>query len=153
MDVFDRIVRDHEDFRERFRALYDAADRGDESGHERLFREQYVRLVAHHQTEEEVLFTRLAREEATKALAEEAWEEHRAINAYLTHLRDAPLHVRRTAKVKVLDELVVHHLDEEEQELMPLARDVIPAETLEAMVRPFEEKQARRLVRLREQAG
>ncbi len=153
MDVFDRILQDHEDIRRRFAEMREVAGRGDAGKEEALFRQQSDLLIAHHQTEEEVVFTQLVRNDATREIAEEAWEEHRVINAYLAHLRDAPRTVRPAAKVRVLEEVVVHHLDEEEDEMVPAARAGIAADVLAAMVEPFEEKEERRLDRLRRQAA
>lgn len=151
MDIFDRILKDHDMFRARFDEMRAALEAGDAERSGQLFIAQYELLIAHHQTEEEVVFTQLVREAATREITEEAWEEHHAINRFLNYVKDSPRKVRWAAKVKVLEEYVGHHLDEEEEEMFPQAREAFSRERLERMVPLFEEKLERRLERLRKQ--
>ncbi len=138
MDVFDRIEQDHETFRRRFDEMQAAARNGDKPRSMELFRAQYVGLIAHHETEEEVLFKRMEEQAEARPSTEEAWEEHEAINHFLRYLDTADNDVRWAAKVKVLDEITRHHLDEEEEQVFSKGRRFLDARLREQLVDEFE---------------
>lgn len=149
MDVIDLIVTDHEELRDRCAALREAVARDDAARISELFAAQRVLLVAHHQTEEEVLFRLGIRTEALRGLIDEALEEHRLINAYLGYLLSAPRRIRPGAKAEVLAEAVEHHLAKEEMELFPAIRQVLSNEELSALAKPFADKEQARPTKIR----
>jgi hemerythrin-like domain-containing protein len=144
VDVFDRIKEDHDTLRRRFGEMIEAAEAGDEARVLELLEAQHLLLVAHHRTEERVVFSELVGHDATRAIAEEAWEEHEAINHYLAYLSRADKRERLSAKIEVLEEYTTHHLDEEEEEMFAAARDAFGAERLTELRAAFEEEEARR---------
>ncbi len=138
MDVFDRIEQDHEVFRRRFDEMQEAIRDGDKPRSMELFHDQYVLLIAHHETEEEVLFKRMEERPEARPSTEEAWEEHEAINHFLHYLDGADKDVRWEAKIKVLDEITRHHLDEEEDQVFSEGRKLLDERLREQLVEEFE---------------
>jgi hemerythrin-like domain-containing protein len=82
-------------------------------------------LTAHSQAEEVVLYDRLAESEEDKDLTLEAKEEHLIVTRLLEDLLAMRIEDERFgAKVKVLTDMVQHHVDEEEGETFAAARRV-----------------------------
>lgn len=80
-------------------------------------------LTAHSLAEDQVLYDRLA--DAQKALVLEAKEEHLIVSRLLEDLLTMRVDDERfEAKVKVLTDVLKHHIEEEEDEIFPLAKKV-----------------------------
>ena len=94
-------------------------------------------LKAHAQAEEEVFypaFKAAAEKSEAVDLFYEAAEEHHVVDMVLPALKVAnPKSKEFTAKAKVLKDLVEHHIKEEEQNMFPKARGVLPREELLAL--------------------
>lgn len=108
-------------------------------------RDQIWREISVHTTLEEKIFYPAFREAAHKRESEklyfEALEEHHAADMVLADLMKAdPSTVSFAAKAKVLRELIEHHAKEEEEDMFPLAKKLIPAEELEAIKQRMEER-------------
>jgi iron-sulfur cluster repair protein YtfE (RIC family) len=82
-------------------------------------------LETHMAIEEQVFYPAMRASIDTKKIQEmipEAYEEHHVIKLVLTELPEVdPQDEQFNAKIKVLEELVQHHVDEEEKELFPAA--------------------------------
>ena len=142
MDILAAISRDHSEFRAQMKTMVEiAADEPSRSAE--IFRSLYDHLVAHHESEEHVLFERLKGFDATKVVTEEAWEEHKAIDLYLDRLKQSHKSERWEAKTSVLEELVRHHLDEEESQVFAAARKYLKEELI-SLGEKFEVAEARR---------
>jgi hemerythrin-like domain-containing protein len=78
-----------------------------------------------HMTIEEDIFYPAVREIGTKKVEEiipEAYEEHHVVTLVLDELPDVDTDDERfEAKVTVLDELIQHHVEEEEEEMFKIA--------------------------------
>jgi iron-sulfur cluster repair protein YtfE (RIC family) len=86
-----------------------------------VFRE----LDLHSQLEEQIFYpaVRSARTDKGHELVLEGMEEHHVIDVLIEELRDShPTDERYDAKFKVLGENVEHHIQEEEEELFPIAK-------------------------------
>ena len=76
-------------------------------------------------------FKEAAEKEEDQQLFHEATEEHHAVDLILEDLRKAePGSPQFMARAKVLDEMVRHHIKEEEREMMPRAKKLLGAEQL-----------------------
>jgi hemerythrin superfamily protein len=86
---------------------------------------EIVRALEHHTEIEEKIFYPAVREIGTKKTEEmigEAYEEHHVVKLVLAELPDLdPTGENFEAKITVLKELVQHHVEEEEEEMFPLA--------------------------------
>jgi hemerythrin superfamily protein len=108
-------------------------DYDQEEGSERtsLFQEIKNLLTVHAQIEAEIFYPAIERSDDERAgeLVQEAHEEHRLVQALLDELTrlipgDASFH----AKMKVLQENVLRHAEEEESEIFPLFQHLERAE-------------------------
>lgn len=91
-------------------------------------------LTLHTKIEEDVFYPAFfdaCRKSDDKELYYEAIEEHHVVDLVLPELKDTdPGTDRFAAKAKVLKDLVEHHADEEESEMLPRARKLMDREDL-----------------------
>ena len=117
MSAIDLLEADHrqvEDMFEEYESLEDAGER------EQLALKICIALQVHTQIEEEIFYP-AARQAIEKAeLIDEAIVEHTAAKQLIAEIEDMePSDELYDAKVKVLGEQVLHHVEEEEGELFP----------------------------------
>jgi hemerythrin superfamily protein len=136
MMILDALKADHDDAKTLLNTILEieeAAERND------LFKEFKKMITAHNRSEEKVLYRRL---EATEEAGSEGLEgevEHEAADrlvADLSHMR-AKDSDRWTARCKVLQELLEHHIEEEEDAVFKTARKLFDKSTLEKMGEEF----------------
>lgn len=137
MDVLDHMKKEHSNFKKLMSSIESA--KGDKK--KNLFKEFYAELSGHHEAEEHVVFPKV-REKAKGKDVEvvlEMIEEHSLGNYQFSILeRTSVENETWDAKFSVLQELLEHHMEEEEKEFMPLARKAVPKETLTDMLEEFE---------------
>ncbi len=143
MDLLSEISKDHEEFRAQLTTMAKTATSNPEES-VKTFRTMYEHLVAHHETEEHILFQKLKAFEDARDPVEEALEEHKAIDLYLEWVKASHKTERWEAKVSVLEELVTHHLKEEEDKVFKAARSHLKDE-LPSLGEKFEAEEQRRL--------
>lgn len=118
-DVFTQLVSEHGEMRQLMSELQ-------ESYSSRKFEHLTGELDAHMEAEEGVLYRAIQDSPDLRAIVLEGYEEHHASRLILRELqRNGGGSERWMAKFKVLQELVEHHLEEEEQEMFPKARAVV----------------------------
>jgi hemerythrin superfamily protein len=89
-------------------------------------------LMAHEQMEEDVFYPALRSSAQAKDIVLEGYEEHHVIDLILDELLDTPEESDEwKAKLKVLQENIEHHIEEEEGEMFQKARQAIDDEMLE----------------------
>jgi hypothetical protein len=89
-------------------------------------------LMAHERMEEDVFYPALRSSAAANDVVLEGYEEHHVIDLILDELLDVPEESDEwKAKLKVLQENVEHHIEEEEGEMFAKAKQVFAAEMLE----------------------
>jgi hemerythrin-like domain-containing protein len=122
-----------------------------ENGAERsaVFKEMST-LLAHAKAEQEVLYSRMENSpnEESRRFALEGTSEHGLIEQQLQKLSGMsnPMNDTWAAELKVLEDLIDHHVDEEEDTGFGCARDDFETEELEAMRDEFQRrKQGERL--------
>lgn len=125
MDATELLKEDHRNVRKLFAAHESAGDNAlvqKKSTAEKIFSE----LDVHTRIEEEIFYpaARDGRSTETDELVAEAYEEHTVAKTLISELRSmAPGDERWDAKMKVLQEAVEHHIEEEEGELFPKVRE------------------------------
>ena len=137
MDVLTHIKEEHEQFRNLMKEIENAA--GEKK--KELFRDLYAQLHGHHEAEEHVVFP-LVKEKAgeeDKEVVREMIEEH-SLGNYQFSVIEKTFVDNETwdAKFSVLKEVLEHHMKEEEDEFITLARKVLPKEKLEEVLEEFE---------------
>lgn len=140
MNAVDVITADHEKLRELFSSFNELGPRAYKTKKrtaDRLVRE----LVVHSEVEEQVLYPRVR--EAVPDLADELdedLEEHHVTEVLLAELDGMEADDDRfDAKMQVLEELVTHHLEEEEQDLLPRVREAMSAQSLDDLGRQLQQ--------------
>lgn len=148
MNVIELLKKDHENVKDLFAAFEKAkeADRGAEK--ESAVSSICQELTLHAAVEEEIFYpaveTRAAGEdEKSEDSVKEAFEEHALVKSLVAELSEMKADDEQfDAKVKVLKDLVDHHVEEEEGELMPRARKLLSEDELEAMGSAVESRKA-----------
>lgn len=117
-DVIHLLKKDHRTVEELFKGFEEAESNGEKK---HLLGQIVSELKAHTFAEEKVVYTVLKEEDKGKTL--EALEEHHAVDFLIAELEkmDGSEEVAK-AKVKVLSEMVKHHIKEEEQTLLPMLK-------------------------------
>ena len=125
-DAVTLLTEQHESAKKLLDALAETTDRGVKTRGELL--EKVAKELKHHMTIEEEIFYPAFKEaverKKDKRLYYEAQEEHHAARSVLKDLlRADPASVAFGGKAKVLKELVDHHVEEEQSEMFPRARE------------------------------
>ena len=124
MDVLMHIKEEHAGFKEKIAEIKTA--KGDRK--KKIFRELYAEIHGHHEAEEKVVFPIVkekAEEEAQKVVLEMI-EEHSLISYQFSVVEKTSVENKTwDAKFSVLREVLEHHLEEEEEEFLPMARKMI----------------------------
>lgn len=117
LDIINLILKDHAPLKRLIKIMKNA----DKEFSERhaAFEEFYPLLIAHAKSEEQVLYTHLKNEEELRTEALEGDVEHELADQMVEEALGSNDEDLWSAKVKVLAELVEHHIEEEEDELLP----------------------------------
>lgn len=134
MTIFDSIKRDHHEVKDLMEEIVES-ESSEERSH--LFAEMKEKLDAHAEAEEAVLYSRLRDESPTHDLVLEAGEEHRLVKQLLGELEKADIDDAWMAKFHVMKESVEHHVREEENVLLPRAKQIFTKEEARDMADEF----------------
>ena len=103
-------------------------------------------LDIHHELEEDLLLSLLNKQEDIKEESLESQEEHVVLNFLMLDLADFPReNPRWKVKFRVMEEILNHHLEEEEEDLFPEAEDKLPEKKLLELGNRFHELKTKRL--------
>ena len=126
MNAVDLLIADHEKVRGLFREFEGAKD-----GHEqrRIAEEVFLELELHTKVEEEFFYPSLRRrtkDEEMRKLLDESVEEHHVVDTLIAELKVMSTTDKAyEAKFTVLTENVEHHAKEEEEDMLPDARETL----------------------------
>ena len=131
MDIVDALVEHHQ-------VLRDLADQAE--GDPAMFAEYVRHLVVHHTMEEKYFYDLLVQVSTAEHASLEAVNEHHIIELILKDAEGFPQeHQHFPIKVEGLAEYTNHHLDEEESEVFPMAREAFAGEDLTTLGTLFNE--------------
>jgi hypothetical protein len=131
MKATDLLKQQHEEVKDLY-ARYGQTDDDDEK--QALFEELADNLAAHAIIEERIFYPAAFAGEDLQEKLREAVEEHLAVKRVLSDLLAMlPDEESFDAKLKVLIEMVDHHVEEEEREILPKAEKLLGAATLERL--------------------
>lgn len=125
-DAVELLVSQHRDIDELFQRFEDLSPRPSQKKDD-LVRDIITNLVRHAEIEEQIFYPTVAAEvpDVEEAVQEDL-EEHHVVEVLLWELDHMTSDGERfDAKVKVLIENVRHHVEEEEDELLPAVRDAM----------------------------
>ncbi|MFF5204490.1 hemerythrin domain-containing protein [Streptosporangium sp. NPDC000396] len=142
LDVISMITTDHRDVESLFDRL-----RQDPENRPALLAELAAKFVAHSRGEEELVYPEIA-----KAMPEEkqevhhgAEEHHQAERILLRLLDTNPDTAEFETVLGEFVEAVTHHVQEEENEILPALAKALPRQRLEALGRAFSERKAQEI--------
>lgn len=120
MNIFEQLREDHNTQRALLDDLMDT--QGDSQTRKDLYKQLKNQLKVHADAEERYFYKPLFGEDLTQAKARHSVAEHHEIDELLEKLDDTEMDSSSwLATAKKLKEQVIHHLDEEEQEVFQLA--------------------------------
>jgi hemerythrin-like domain-containing protein len=133
-NIFDLIRGDHRKVEDLFSQIEAADDQAAATILEQLVNE----LVVHTRAEEETLYARLRNEDDSRDDILKSDEEHALVHQLCMELLELDEDDDRCdAKLRVLKELVEHHVEDEESQLLPMAEELIGAEGSVALGEEF----------------
>jgi hemerythrin superfamily protein len=131
MNAIDLLTKDHKHLKTLLARTVKA--QGDER-REELIETLRSELVAHERIEEEVFYPPLRDNKKTHDIVLEGYQEHHVADLILDELLEMPTDSEMwKPKVKVLQENIEHHIEEEEEEMFKKARKVLSEEELEEL--------------------
>jgi hemerythrin superfamily protein len=128
------LKQDHRTVKELFNE-YGKLEPADRDGREQLFRKINEELTIHSELEERLFYPAVREVQTDEAqdIVSEAIEEHRIVKTLLEELSDlVPGQPPFEAKMKVLRDTVLQHVEEEEKEMFAQAK-LLPKEVLETL--------------------
>jgi hemerythrin superfamily protein len=138
MNVIDLLKSDHRKVKGLFES-FESAKESDSGGQKQQVVEQICQELDVHAAVEEELFypsveKRAGEDEKAESSVKESYEEHALVKTLVSELKGMSAGgdgQQLDAKVKVLKELVQHHVGEEEGVLMPRAKKLLSSEELD----------------------
>src|SRR5688572_5736873 len=122
--------------------LFKECEKTEDPKKRRQFMEQIANdLKLHTKIEEEVFYPAVREMGTSKAeeMIDEAFEEHHVVDLVLAELPEVdPADERFVAKMTVLSELIEHHVEEEEEEMFPMAEKKLGAQRIKELGQQME---------------
>lgn len=117
LDIISLILEDHKPLKELIKVMKDS----EKSAEERFeaFQVFAPALIAHAKPEEQTLYVVMKKDEELREEAFEGDVEHILADQLVEEIKRENDKDVRSAKIKVLAELVEHHIEEEESDLLP----------------------------------
>lgn len=138
-DAIDLLTTQHDRIRELFASLEQRASRPSKAKLDDV-RELVSTLVKHAEIEELVFYPAIREELDLTDDVDESLEEHHAAELLMAELEKLPADAERyDAKITVLKENVLHHIEEEETDLFVQVRDKLDDERLRELGRAMEQ--------------
>lgn len=139
-DIVEMILEDHKPLKKLIKIMKDS-DR-DISERAEAFTEFAPLLVSHAKPEEESLYVFMKKDADLREEGLEGDVEHQLADQLCEEIKRTKDPEEMGARIKVLAELVEHHIEEEEEELLPEFRDNSELEERVALGRQFVELKA-----------
>lgn len=124
--LFSKLKEDHREVERLFDSLIKEGDSSTKELEDK-FHELKSLLQTHTEAEEEMFYPLTEKDESTKELTLEAYQDHKVVKALLVEIDELhPDDELWSTKLQLLREAVELHFKEEEGELFALAKGVIP---------------------------
>ena len=139
MNAFQLLKEDHQKVSGIFQQLEPTTERAEKTRTE-LFAKLKQELDIHAKIEETILYPAIKQAAETREIVLEGFEEHHVVKLLLKELESLPVDTEQwTAKLKVLQENVEHHVEEEEGEMFQKARQVLSEDDINRLGAEMEE--------------
>jgi hemerythrin superfamily protein len=143
MDALELLKQDHQKVKE----LFEQAEANDEAKEKRkIFQQIKKELETHARIEETIFYPAVEKHEELKDMVLESYEEHKQIKTLLREMDDLASDSEKfEPKLKVLQENVEHHAEEEEEgKLFPQVRELMDEAALEELGQELEAAKGKR---------
>ncbi|NNL86194.1 MAG: hemerythrin domain-containing protein [Myxococcales bacterium] len=141
MNIYDRLQKDHEAQKSLAAQLEDTS--GDSEQRRKLFAELRSEAEAHANAEEQTFYAALIENPESQEKARHSIAEHKTASDLLEELSNLEMSSSGwLQKFKQFKDELEHHIDEEENEVFKLAREVLAKNEAESMVSVFERRKA-----------
>lgn len=140
MNILTALKVDHKELKKILEDIEGTTERA-EKKRLSLFAKFKDEIVAHARAEEKAVYDDLLRvlEKDDRGTILEGFEEHHLVDKMIPDIEKlSPTDEIWTAKVKVLKEMLEHHIEEEEDEIFSMLREKCEEETLQNMAQRFE---------------
>jgi len=145
MNAFQLLKEDHQKVSGIFQQLEPTTERAEKTRTE-LFAKLKQELDIHAHIEETIFYPSIKQEAETREIVLEGFEEHAVVKRLLRELDGGDVTSEQwTAKLKVLQENVEHHVEEEEGDLFEQARLVLTSEQAQELGARMEQEKQRRM--------
>jgi len=133
MDAVTLLKDDHDTLKKILNDLDSTTERGVKT-REELFTRMRRELEVHEAIEEEIFYPALKEHPKAKELVMEAYEEQNVVDMVMAEIEDTPYDDETWgAKLTVMKENIEHHIEEEEGEMFPQARQVFERSELQEL--------------------
>ncbi len=133
MDALRMLKDDHDRVKKMMEDLDGTTERGEKT-RAHIFERLVHHLTIHEAIEEEILYPALKEFAKTRDITLEAYEEHHVIDQIVGELEATPVSDETwAAKLTVMKENLEHHIEEEETDMFPKARQVMDEDELEEL--------------------
>jgi hemerythrin-like domain-containing protein len=140
MDLLSFLKREHGHVSTLLEKIADTSE-GAVKTRERLFDEINTELTIHAQIEEKHLYPRLKKEQGLRDLEKHAEQEHGEVKKMLAEISKLPVDGDEfIPKIEALTSSVQHHVEEEEQEMLPKAEKLLGKEECDRLTRLLQEE-------------
>lgn len=130
-ELFELLQNDHD----KVKSILDDLSETSSNAHktrESAFRKLKDELIPHMRAEERAFYSALEQYEEAREVALEALEEHHVAEGLLNELSSMDMSDERwSAKLKVFQELLEHHIEEEESEVFDAAEESFDDDQME----------------------
>jgi hemerythrin superfamily protein len=133
-DIIDLILEDHRPLQQLIKTLKSDAEFENKF---MAFQEFAPLLVMHAKPEEQTVYVKMKKNEETREDGFEGDVEHALADQLVEEIKRTTDEDVFMARVKVLAELVEHHIEEEEEELLPEFRKTTSAEERATLAKSF----------------
>ncbi len=124
-DIFGLLKKDHQEVKANLEQIMSGKVRNEE-----VFKLVEKELAVHILAEEKHLYPELENDERTREIVLEAYEEHDLAKKLLKKLSTNSMDDEHwLAKIKVLLDVIDHHVKEEERDMFPKAKQVLDRES------------------------
>jgi len=141
MDIYERLKMDHDKQRDLMDKIMQT--HGNSEERKALFDEFKLEAESHANAEEQTFYAALIDDHETQEQTRHSVSEHKEASDLIDELSDmdmsSPNWIRKFEK---LCEELTHHVDEEEEDVFPMAKEVISDKGAKNMAKEFEKRKA-----------
>ncbi len=131
-NIYDLLKQDHKDVKKLFKQILDS-----DSFQENIYATASKALMIHLDAEEKVFYAKLVDNQESRTETLEGFEEHDVARKVMKDIDASTSNDVKYAKLKVLDELVSQHVDDEESDIYKKAKKVLSKEQEQEIAKQF----------------